>query len=277
MTINGSAQQIAVGDFTGDGRQDIAVSHSAGGVDVLPRNAFGFDAPVFASASVNSPMEAGDFNTDGRQDLLTSNGASGGLQANFSVMPRVCTVDLNLTGALPNGTAGQNYSKTIYANGGIAPYNFTVSGLPNGLNFITTADSVTIFGNPSIGGQFNVSINISDSNPFSETNLAPQSANQLTQVLPLQIAFAPSAANVSISGKVLTANGASLTNAMVILTDQDGNSRTTKTSAFGYFRFDEVEAGQIYIISVNSKRYQFTPQIISVNEEITELNLTANE
>ena len=77
MTINGSAQQIAVGDFTGDGRQDIAVSHSAGGVDVLPRNAFGFDAPVFASASVNSPMEAGDFNTDGRQDLLTSNGASG--------------------------------------------------------------------------------------------------------------------------------------------------------------------------------------------------------
>jgi Carboxypeptidase regulatory-like domain len=87
----------------------------------------------------------------------------------------------------------------------------------------------------------------------------------------------PSAANVSVSGKVLTPQGAGLTNAIVILTDQDGNSRTARTSAFGYFRFNEVAAGQTYIININSKRWQFTPQVISVNEEIIELNLMANE
>ncbi len=87
----------------------------------------------------------------------------------------------------------------------------------------------------------------------------------------------PSAANVSVSGKVSTPQGAGLTNTIVILTDQDGNSRTARTTSFGYFRFDEVEAGQIYIISVNSKRYQFTPQFISVNEEIINLHFTANE
>ncbi len=89
--------------------------------------------------------------------------------------------------------------------------------------------------------------------------------------------LAPSAANVSISGKVFTPQGAGLTNAFVILTDQDGNSRTARTTSFGYFRFDEVEAGQIYIISVNSKRYQFTPQVLTINEDITELILTANQ
>ncbi len=192
-------------------------------------------------------------------------------------MPRICTVDLNLSGALPNGTAGQNYSKTIYGSGGIAPYNFTVSGLPSGLNYTTTADSVTIFGNPSIGGQFNVSIGISDSNPLTEMNIAPQAANALTQVLPLQIAFAPTSANVSVSGNILTATGRGLSSAIVTLTDQNGAMRSVRSSSFGSFRFEEVEAGQTYIISVSSKRHQFTPQVITVNEDVTELNLTANE
>lgn len=287
-----SANYVESGDFNGDGRADIvaAVSNYTGtagraNVIVLLRNAAnnGFDAPAGFNGSYilnNSQTQkifVGEVNGDGRQDLLTSNSPSGGLQANFSVMPRVCTVDLNLSGALPSGTAGQIYSKTIHANGGIAPYNFTVSGLPAGLNYTTTADSVTIFGTPAVGGQFNISIGITDSNQFAETNAAPNAANQLTQVLPLQIAFAPTAANVSIAGRVFTADGRAVRGAIVTLTGENGSTRTTRSSSFGSFRFSEVEAGQIYIVGVSSKRYQFTPQVISVNEEITELNLTANE
>lgn len=287
-----TATYVESGDFNGDGRQDIvaAVSNYFGSngranVVVLLRNAAhnGFDPPAgfngsyILNNSFTQKILVGEVNGDGRQDLLTSNGSSGGIQANFSIMPRVCTVDLNLLGALPNAAAGQNYSKTIYANGGIAPYNFTVSGLPNGLNFTTNADSVTIFGNPSIGGQFDVSINISDSNPFAETNIAPNVANSLTQILPLRVAFVPTAANVSVSGRVLTANGRTVHSAIITLTDQNGNTRTARSSSFGNFRFEEVEAGQLYIISVSSKHHQFAPQVIAVNEEITDLNLTANE
>lgn len=222
-----------------------------------------------------------DFNNDGRQDLLTSNNPVGNiLQSSILVMPRVCTVDLNLSGALPNGTAGLNYSKTIYANGGIAPYDFTVTGLPSGLNYSATADSITIFGNPSLSGRFDVSIGISDSNlfaaPIKENNLAPQIANQLAQTFPLQINFAPTAANVSVSGRVLKANGRGIHGAIVRLTDQHGAILTARSSSFGNFRFEEVEAGQVYIISVSSKRYQFTPQVLTINEDVTELNLTAN-
>ena len=88
-------------------------------------------------------------------------------------------------------------------------------------------------------------------------------------------AFAPTAATVSISGRVLTPNGSGLKNARVTITDSLGNSGSVPTSSFGYFRFEEVEVGRTYIFSVASKRFQFTPQIITVTEEIAEMNFTA--
>jgi len=60
------------------------------------------------------------------------------------------------------------------------------------------------------------------------------------------------------------------------LTDAFGNTRTARTSTFGYYRFDEVEAGQTYIFNVRSKRYQFAPQVVTVTEDLTELNFIAS-
>lgn len=85
------------------------------------------------------------------------------------------------------------------------------------------------------------------------------------------------AASVSVSGKVLTANGNGLRNATVVLTDSLGNSRNAATGTFGNYRFENVSAGETYVLSVNSKRFQFSPQIITVQEEISEVNLIANE
>ncbi len=83
-------------------------------------------------------------------------------------------------------------------------------------------------------------------------------------------AFAPTAASVSISGRV--ANGKSgITRAQVFLTDQNGETKTALTNNFGHFRFEQIEAGQTYIVNVNAKSYQFNPQIISPMEEISDL------
>jgi len=87
--------------------------------------------------------------------------------------------------------------------------------------------------------------------------------------------LAPTAAGVTVAGRVLTPTGRGLTSATVLLTDAFGNTRTTRTSTFGYYRFEEVEAGQTYIFSVRSKRYQFAPQVIAVNEDMEDLNFTA--
>lgn len=87
--------------------------------------------------------------------------------------------------------------------------------------------------------------------------------------------FAPTAASVMVSGRILTLDGNGLTNARVILTNSQGNSWMAISSSFGYYRFDDVAVGETYILTVSSKRYQFNPQVVTVMEEITELNFSA--
>ena len=81
---------------------------------------------------------------------------------------------------------------------------------------------------------------------------------------------APTAANVSISGRVLTANGAGVRNAIVSLTNTNGNTRTVRTSSFGYYGFQDIEVGQTYILSIASKRYSFAnpTRVITLNEDL---------
>ena len=84
----------------------------------------------------------------------------------------------------------------------------------------------------------------------------------------------PSAASVSVSGRVMVGK-AGLTNAVVTLTDSNGGTRTARTSLFGYYGFDDVEVGQSYTMTVMSKRYYFTPQVVTINEEVENLNFIA--
>lgn len=105
---------------------------------------------------------------------------------------------------------------------------------------------------------------LSTNNPF-----AAQSGFWTTNAL------TPTAATVSISGRILTPEGRGLINARVVLTDMHGNTRTVISSSFGYYCFDEVEVGQIYIVTIASKRYRFSPQVLTVMEEIGDLNFIA--
>ena len=87
---------------------------------------------------------------------------------------------------------------------------------------------------------------------------------------------APSAASVSVSGTTMTADGRGIRDAIVTLTGPNTSPLTARTNALGYFRFDNVIAGETYVISVASKRYAFTPRTLSVVDEIADLVLTAN-
>jgi len=88
--------------------------------------------------------------------------------------------------------------------------------------------------------------------------------------------FAPSAAGVSISGQVIVGKNG-LSRARVVLTDMNGATRFVQTGTFGYYRFDDVEAGQTYIVSVNHKRYFFAPQVINLTNDLTELNFMTEQ
>jgi len=120
----------------------------------------------------------------------------------------------------------------------------------------------------------------SDGGPYSITGSAGQPSAGARSSLDIynvhggfwQSDFAPTAAMVSISGRVHTVDGAGLRNAVVTLVDASGVTRNARTSSFGYYRFDDIEAGQTVILNVRSKLYQFAPQVVSVTDNIAGLD-----
>lgn len=89
--------------------------------------------------------------------------------------------------------------------------------------------------------------------------------------------FAPTTASVSVSGKILDPKGGGISRATVLMTDPQGNTRTVRTNSFGVYNFEGVAAGKTYIINIYSKNYQFTPQVVPVNENIIELDFYPQE
>lgn len=168
----------------------------------------------------------------------------------------------NYVATLPNGNQNVGYNFTIAPNNGSFTYSVTSGSLPNGLSltnsFAPTA-VVTISGTPTESGTFNFSINATNGVNSIVTNYS-------------LLVLAPTAATSTVSGRVFMPTGRGLANASVIMTNQNGETFRTRTNPFGYYRFTEVQAGETYIFSVASKRYQFASQVVNVAENIDGLN-----
>lgn len=89
----------------------------------------------------------------------------------------------------------------------------------------------------------------------------------------------PTAAEVSITGRVLTAGGNGIRNAVITLTSTNGTSQSVRTSSFGYFKFDGVESGATVVVSVSSKNFRFNPssQVVNVGDKVGELYFIAEK
>ena len=89
--------------------------------------------------------------------------------------------------------------------------------------------------------------------------------------------FAPSAATVSVGGRVVSYNGRGIAKAVVTLTGQGGNVWRTVTGSLGYYRFDDVSTGQTCVLSVGSKRYQFgePTRVITVADDALDIDFVA--
>lgn len=201
-----------------------------------------------------------------------------GARADIGAYERTITFDQatipnEAIGAAYNGGNGVQLSanrQNSVAMKGVLPESFAptqfsimpLSGqqLPPG---ITLSPTGLLSGTPTMLGAYTFTVKATDTDGMG-------GVQQYTMMV-----LAPTAASVSVSGRVLTAEGMPLKNATVVITNTNGDSRTALTSSFGYYRFDDVEVGHSYVVSVSSKRYQFEPRIISVQEEILELDLTA--
>ena len=86
----------------------------------------------------------------------------------------------------------------------------------------------------------------------------------------------PTSAGASLSGRVLETNGRGLANATVVLTDSMGVERTVQTGSFGRFSFSDLPSGETYIVSVRSRRFVFSPQVVSLQSDLSDVRLEAS-
>jgi hypothetical protein len=90
--------------------------------------------------------------------------------------------------------------------------------------------------------------------------------------------FAPTAASVVVGGRVKTADGRGIKNVLVTIMFPGGQTRAALSSAFGYYRFADIPAGETYIFSVAAKRYTFAQasQAREISEDTQDIDFVAD-
>lgn len=83
--------------------------------------------------------------------------------------------------------------------------------------------------------------------------------------------LAQTAENVNVSGRIFSADHRAVSKAIVAITDTIGQTRYALTNPFGYFHFRDVEIRRTFIFGVNSKRFRFARQILTINDETDDL------
>lgn len=109
--------------------------------------------------------------------------------------------------------------------------------------------------------------------PYDDPMIPNASGGDGSDIGAFEIA-APTAASVSVSGRILSAAGRGINRARVILTMPNGDIRIAQSNPFGYYRFTEIPVGETYIFAVEHKLFTFSPQILNITDTIEDLNFT---
>ncbi len=89
---------------------------------------------------------------------------------------------------------------------------------------------------------------------------------------------APTAAGVSVGGRVLNSTGRAIRGVAVTLWDDMGNSRQAVSSSSGFYTFGNVEVNRTYILSAFSPRYVFSSasRFITVMDSVSNMDFVAD-
>ena len=178
---------------------------------------------------------------------------------------------MSVSFAISNNGNGYAFYQGFYStNGGGA---FTAIGVPQSI--LATLGTIKTFAVPAAANSAkNLVLRIEFSSGQSATSPLQTSIDNI-QVNGTPAA--PSAAGVSVSGRVLTPDGRGVRNARVVITDSLGVARAVTTSSFGSYVFDEVPAGASYVMTVQSKLYRFASRLVEVTDTLTNIDFVGQE
>ncbi len=105
-------------------------------------------------------------------------------------------------------------------------------------------------------------------------NVAPFDTSEFSYAK--QVAPLPTAASVTIGGRISTTSGRGISGARVAITEAGGNVRYATTNPFGYYRFAELASGQTVVVSVGAKNFVFAPntRTFNITEDLTNADFT---
>ena len=129
---------------------------AAGGVPPYTWSASG--TPTGTSFSTAGAL-TGNATQPGTFNFTVTVKDSAGTTASQSYTQVVTPAPLTITGSLGNGVVGAAYNGSVGATGGVSPYSFTATGVPDGLTF----SNGSLTGTPTTAGTFTVAVTVTDS------------------------------------------------------------------------------------------------------------------
>ncbi|WP_346832084.1 autotransporter domain-containing protein [Pseudomonas abietaniphila] len=191
-------------------------------------------------------------------------GTSSAATVNITVTAPTLSV-LPASGALPAASIGASYSQSVNVSGGTAPYHFTATGLPAGLNIDPSTG--TISGTPSAASSASISVAVTDAFGVSATmsyslvigGSTPSGADRSASLL------AGQSVTVNLSDAV---NGGPFTSAALVNTPPRSVGQTTLNGLNLTFLASAQASGAVVIRYTVSNRWG-TSQPISLTLQVT--------
>lgn len=150
------------------------------------------------------------------------------------------------------------------------PSGAPVAIVPNGsVNQTFTLPTGTIILNEQISspGQIDVNaihVNITGANGTNYNVIVAGSHADIDCTV-----TSPTPGRVTISGRILDANGVGLSKARITISNGSGVVATAMGSSTGNFVLENIESGDTYILQASRMGYSFQPVAINVTEEMT--------
>lgn len=113
-----------------------------------------------------------------------------------------------------------------------------------------------------------------------DTNLNTGANNAISHIsFCFGVSLNPSAADATVSGRVVDSNGRGISGARIQVTNATtGVVSSILSSTFGYYAVSELESADTYIMTVDHRRYQFAnnTRTFNLNEDLTNEDFVAN-
>ena len=103
----------------------------------------------------------------------------------------------------------------------------------------------------------------------------PRISNFIVEIGAYELQVVPTASNVAVAGQVTDENGNPISRVTITLTSASGVVRQAVTGSFGYFQFEDIPSGETYVAEARHKRYEFSPQVVNVSDNVKDLNFVA--